>query len=395
MESTLDTTDTKPTVLDTRSGQVDGLNRCPHCGSTDIAIKPNTGKLECHFCHTVYELGSKEGPAIASDLIGERIGSGAASITQPDNNLITIKCQGCGAEVTIDVDEKMSARCHWCRQVLSIENQIPNGAVPDLVLPFLLSKEKAQAKMSKLVRERRFYALPRFRSDFSKENIVGVYLPYLVVDANVHASFKGQSNEAIFGIPESKSANYLANIYDISREFDLLIDDLTIEARSEKREIILNGNTNYVINAILPFDIENAVPYNGNYLKGFNSERRDTGINELRELVNTQIADIVRYQANDTATKYDGGINWTQQDIQVKGMLWKTAYLPIWLYSFLEVKRKGKKRLHFVATNARTGETVGAISYSMFSIVAMSFIIELIALTSMIVAALVLFQLSA
>ena len=31
--------------------------------------------------------------------------------------------------------EQMGARCHWCRHVLTVNEQIPNGAVPDAVLP--------------------------------------------------------------------------------------------------------------------------------------------------------------------------------------------------------------------------------------------------------------------
>ncbi|MCL1847986.1 MAG: hypothetical protein FWF91_08530, partial [Coriobacteriia bacterium] len=105
-----------PTIIDTSSGKKDGLNKCPKCGATDVAIQPGTGMLLCNFCRATFELGQKEGPADASRLIGETIGSGAANITQADNTQITIKCQGCGSEVVIDTTEAMTARCHWCRQ---------------------------------------------------------------------------------------------------------------------------------------------------------------------------------------------------------------------------------------------------------------------------------------
>ncbi|MES2570350.1 MAG: hypothetical protein V4710_09905, partial [Verrucomicrobiota bacterium] len=45
--------------------------------------------------------------------------------------MVTLKCGGCGAEVVVNTAEQMGARCHWCRHVLTVNEQIPNGAVPD------------------------------------------------------------------------------------------------------------------------------------------------------------------------------------------------------------------------------------------------------------------------
>ena len=49
---------------------------------------------------------------------------------------MSFKCTGCGAEVTVNTDNAMTARCHWCRHTLGVNEQVANGAVPDAVLPF-------------------------------------------------------------------------------------------------------------------------------------------------------------------------------------------------------------------------------------------------------------------
>ena len=373
-----------PTIIDTSSGKKDGLNRCPKCGSTDISTQPGTGQLFCNFCRATFSLGEVEGVADASKLVGIQIGSGAANIAQSDNTQVTLKCQACGAEVVIDVNEAMTARCHWCRQVLSIEKQIPNGAVPDLVLPFLLSKQQARANIEEFVKKRTFFAHPRFKREFTTENIIGVYLPYLVVDVNIHSDLRGEAGHVVrsyqVGSGKSKTTVYDIDIYNIGRDFDLLIDDLTIEASSEKRNVNAKNNTNNIINTILPFDVQNAVPYNGNYLKGFNSERRDTNIDEVKGLINAQTTDIARFQANSTATAYTAGIRWTQENSELKGMLIKAAYLPVWLYSYYEVKSTTERFLHYVAVNARTGETMGSVPMNMARLVVVSALVEVAAL---------------
>ena len=340
--------------------------------------------LTCNFCRAVFELGEKEGPVDVEKLVGEKIGSGAANITQPENTQVTIKCQGCGAEVVIDVNATMTSRCHWCRQMLSIEHQIPNGAVPDLVLPFLLSREQAQVRIQEFVKQRAFFAHPKFKREFTAQNIIGVFLPYLVIDVNAHCDSRGTAGHIVrehtVGIGKDKQTYYDIDVYNIGRDFDLIIDDLTIEASSDKRNVNAKNNTNNVINTILPFDIQNALPYNGNYLKGFNSERRDTNINDLRWLVDRQVKDIARYQANGTAAAYSAGIAWVQEDIKMKGILWKAAYLPVWLYSYYEIKGSGARFLHYVAVNARTGETMGSVPMNTTRLVILSAIVEAIAL---------------
>jgi transcription elongation factor Elf1 len=373
----------EPTIVETGSGKADGLNKCPRCGSTDISAQPGTGMLQCNYCRFVFEPSQVTGFQEADTLVGETVGSGAVDITQPDNTHITIKCQGCGAEVVLDVDEAMTTRCHWCRQTLSIEHQIPNGAVPDIVLPFLLSKEQARASIEEFVKKRAFFANRTFKREFTTENITGVYLPYLVVDMNAHSDMRGQAGHIVRsykrGSGDDQKTYYDIDIYNIGRDFDLAINGLTVEASSEKRNVDIWTNTNNVINAIMPFDVENAVAYNGHYLKGFTSERRDTNIDDLKELVNVQARDIARFQANSTAQSYNADIRWESDDTVLKGSQWRAAYFPVWLYSYLELKKNGTRLLHYVAVNARTGETMGSVPVDVKRLVAVAAVIEVIA----------------
>ncbi len=182
------------------------------------------------------------------------------------------------------------------------------------------------------------------------------------------------------GTGDNKKTVYDIDVYDIGRDFDLAIDNLTVEASSDKLTVSNKVNTNNIINTILPFDIENAIAYNGNYLKGFNSERRDTNIDDLRGLVNAQIRDVSRFSANRTANKYDAGIKWESEDINTLGTQWVAAYLPVWLYSYMQVKGDGSKLLHYIAVNARTGETMGSVPLSIPRLLLVSFSIELVAL---------------
>lgn len=369
-----------PTIVKTDVGAKDGQNKCPKCGSTDISVNVNNGHLRCNFCRYEFEPEKVAGlETDISQLKGEVIGSGATDIVADTNDVVTFKCSSCGAEVVIDTSEVTQARCHWCRNTLSVNQQIPNGSVPDVVLPFTVKKEDARAQIEKFVSKRKFYANPQFKKEFTTENIMGVYFPYMVVDTNAHSKMSGEGEQEVRHYTIRKGDHsetyYDADLYHVEREFDIAIEGLTIEASSDKLNKKAVDKTTNVINSIMPFDIENAVKWNANYLKGYSSEKRDINIEQVKTLVEAQSKDIARFAANDTLEQYDRGVAWSSEELEIKGQQWKAAYLPVWLYSYQEVKGN-KKLLHYVAVNARTKETMGSVPIHMPKLLGVSFLVE-------------------
>lgn len=375
------------TIIQTDIDGKIGQDKCPKCGATDISMNTNTGRLRCNFCRYEFEPEKLEGmDNDISQLQGQVIGSGATDIVADTADILTFKCSSCGAEVVIDTSEASQARCHWCRNTLSINQQIPNGSIPDVVLPFKIKKEDAKVEIEKFVGKRKFFAHPKFKEEFTTNNIMGVYFPYMVVDVNAHAKLVGQGEHLVRrytrGSGNDRKTYYDADLYDVEREFDLTIDDLTVESSSDKLDKKSDDKTTNVINAIMPFDTENAVKWNANYLRGFTSEKRDTNIEQLKGLVETQSKDITRFAANETLGQYDRGVAWSSEQLDIKGQQWKAAYLPVWLYSYQQVKGD-KKVLHYVAVNARTKEVMGSVPIHMPKLFLISFLVELLGIIAM------------
>ena len=385
-EKNIDTTSSndaeKIRIVETDIGSKNGQDKCPKCGSTEIETNINNGKLRCLFCRYEFEPVTISGMVSdISELHGEVMGSGAQDIVADTKDVLTLKCSSCGAEVVIDTSSVTQARCHWCRNTLSINEQIPNGAIPDVLLPFSVKKEDARSEIEKFVGKRKFFANPKFKKEFSTNNIMGVYFPYMLVDVNAHANLVGegehQTRSYYVGSGDDRELRYDADLYHVEREFDLTIDGLSIESNSRRRDNTSKNETNNIINSIMPFDVENCVKYNANYLRGYTSERRDTNVDDLREIINVQSKDIARFAANSTLKHYDRGVAWSSETLDVKGQQWKSAYLPVWLYSYQQVKGS-KKLLHYVAVNARTKETMGSVPIHMPKLLLISSIIELL-----------------
>ena len=355
-----------PNVIDTSRGATDGQIKCPRCGSTDISARPGTGTLICHYCRYEWsEAGIEEAFGLDSpigELRGTHVASGASNIQESTDDVITMKCQSCGSEVIVNTAEAMQARCHWCRNTLSISKQIPNGAVPDGVLPFKVTREDAISRISEFVSKRKFFAHPRFIKEFSPHEVVGVYLPYITLDANAKVALQG-TGEVLTGTYTVKRGEtyvryYRADEYKVGRQFDLHVDDILMESSSTRADIDTARNTNNIINAIQPFDTKNAVTYNANYLRGFTSERRDLNIDALDVDGANRVLSIGRQRVQEMTRQYTRGIRWEQEQLDVIGTRWVALYLPVWLYSYYEPSTNLK---HYVAVNGRTGETLGSV----------------------------------
>ena len=54
-------------IVKTDEGVKNGQDKCPMCGSTDISVNANTGKLRCNFCRHEFEPEKIQGMEIANN----------------------------------------------------------------------------------------------------------------------------------------------------------------------------------------------------------------------------------------------------------------------------------------------------------------------------------------
>lgn len=358
----------KPSIETVNESLKDGLNRCPKCGSTHVQLRGSTGMLICLFCRNEWqearveeEFGLGEG---IDQLEGTVIASGAEDIAADAADMLTFKCEACGAEVVVDTAHALNARCHWCRHTLNVNQQIPNGAVPDAVLPFRLTKDEAVEKIRAFASKRRLFAHKRFKKEFVPENVLGVYLPYLVIDARARSEYWGKGEVETRRWTEKQGDDrvtyYAADVYRLSRQVSFTVDDLTVEGSSE-RASFGTSNTNNIVNSVLPFDTKNAVRWNASYLVGFTSEKRDVNVEAMKPVLEDQLLSIGRSEVRGSLGRFDRGVRWEQEKVDVGGSRWVSMYLPVWLYSY---RQESNGLLHYIAVNARTGETMGSIPVS-------------------------------
>lgn len=370
-----------PAAIDTSAKELrDGLNHCPRCGSTEVRHRPGSDRLICLYCRHEWAATRVEeafglGEGIA-DLRGTQLASGARDMAADAASLRSYKCAGCGAEVVINTETAMTARCHWCRHVLGVNEQTDDGAVPDAVLPFHIKKDDAVARIRQFVNKRRLFALKAFKDEFTPENVMGVYLPYMVVDARGSADAAGlgeiETRRYTRGQGKNKQTYYDADVWRVQRHVDFTVDDLTLESSARRGNLDTGSNTHNVINTILPFDTKNAVKWNASYLVGYTSERRDRDVQHLMPRLQEQMLSMARAQMQPSVRRYDRGVRWERERLDLKGTRWVAMYLPVWLYAYHQPGpggRPGGGLRHYIAVNGRTGETMGSVPVQQWKLV--------------------------
>ena len=366
-----------------------GQTKCPKCGASNLHYDEEKEKLICDYCLEEFDKDVIEDKEKSDKLDGEVRGSATKNIDNNASDLITIKCDGCGAEIVVNTRENLNTRCHWCGSMLSINRQIDNGIVPDEILPFKLTKEQAFNNMNNYVSNKLSYTTNDFKNGLKLENIHGVFFPYLIFDTNAHGKYTGVGEITTHIYSKNDDTFYDVDVYKVEREFDIIIDDLTIESNLERLDKYNIKQKNSVINAILPFDTENCIKFNANYMKDYTSEKRDIDINNVENKIHNEVKDIARSKVNNTIKQYKRGVRWENEEIDYKGKQWLSAYLPVWLYSYQD--KKGV--LHYLAVNARTGETVGSIPFDRGKLFLVMGLIMLISLVIGLLSAFIFFPL--
>lgn len=341
-----------------------GVNTCVSCGSSAVSF--DGGALVCGYCRHRWNTAVIADELRLSEGIDKLVGTSALKGAHGSDasSVVTVECSGCGAALSLNSDATLTATCPWCRHTLSLNTPIANGAVPDAILPFYVTREDAAARMAAFVSTRTTYASDTFKRDFATDALHAIYLPYLVVDGNVTVRLDGTgwSTRGVSGGNDNPAASVITTeVHTVMREVDLLVDDAAIEARTSRSRLAAAVSTSNIINAIQPFDVANAVRFDARYLAaGTAFERRDVevsgAIGEAANLFTT----IARGYVNQTLTEFTGGVRWEHEQTWIKGTRWISVLLPVWLYAFAEETATGPM-MHYIAVNGRSGEIEGSV----------------------------------
>jgi hypothetical protein len=311
---------------------------------------PEARKLRCPYCRTEQPIVPAPRPVAEHDYGELR----ALPVRPPVGTAFA--CPSCQARTESDL---LSVRCQFCATPLVADADATERVAPEAVVPFKLAQPEAREALKKWTSSR-WFAPGSLKKVTEAETFAGSYLPFWTFDSDTTSDYTGQRGEHYY-VTETYTENGQTKTRQVQRTRwhhasgvvgrhfdDLLVNGCTLvtPGKMEKLE---------------PWPLKMSVPYQREYLAGFQTVRYDvepesgfdTAKHEMAEVIERDVRDDIggdEQRVHQISTRYD--------DVTYKLML-----LPVWFLSYLH----GGKTWQ-VMVNAHTGEVIGNRPYSAIKI---------------------------
>jgi hypothetical protein len=175
--------------------------------------------------------------------------------------------------------------------------------------------------------------------------VKGVYVPFWLFDTDTQANIRYEATR----VRKWSSGRYdytETSYFSVVRGGRIGFANVPVDGSSKMEDKLMES--------IEPFDISQAVPFNGAYLAGYLADKYDVDAQQSIDRANTRIKNST---ADEFAKTVDGGYHSivpTRTNIQLENGTAKYALYPVWI---LNTSWNGKK--YTFAMNGQTGKFVG------------------------------------
>lgn len=333
--------------------------KCPSC-TGPLHYSGNTGKLECDFCGSSYDVAEIEALyAEKNEKATQAAAQAEAAATQKDDqaggaewgadDMKAYSCPSCGAELLCD-QSTAATSCPYCGNPTVVPGQFAGGLKPDYIIPFRLEKDDAVKALKKHYKGKKL--LPKaFTAGNHIEEIKGVYVPFWLFDGEVDADIRFEATRSHVHMEGDYEVTVTDHFY-VRRAGIVPFEKIPADASTKMPDAHMDS--------IEPFDYAGLKPFTMAYLPGYLADKYDVAQEDSAERAEARAknsAEAVMYHS--AAMGYDTCVPVGREVRLHRGKV-HYALLPVWL---LSTKWKGKNFLF--AMNGQTGKMIGDLPVSM------------------------------
>lgn len=217
--------------------------KCPAC-TGPLRFDSATGKLQCDFCGSSYEVAEieklyAEKDEQATDAFtqaqekdsasGEWASASGSDWGADAEKLRVYSCPSCGAELICD-ETTSATSCPYCGNNTIVPGQFSGALKPDYVLPFKLDKAAAVAALKKHYGGKKL--LPKaFSNENHIEEVKGVYVPFWLYDGSAEVDVRCHGTK-VSGYSTARENVTVTNHYDVRRAGTVRFERVPVDASS-------------------------------------------------------------------------------------------------------------------------------------------------------------------
>lgn len=282
--------------------------KCPAC-TGPLRFDSATGKLQCDFCGSSYEVAEVE------KLYAEKDAQAAGAFRQAEEQaaadgewasasgsdwgadaekLRVYSCPSCGAELICD-ETTSATSCPYCGNNTIVPGQFSGALKPDYVLPFKLDKAAAVAALKKHYGGKKL--LPKaFSNENHIEEVKGVYVPFWLYDGSAEVDVRCHGTK-VSGYSTARENVTVTNHYDVRRAGTVRFERVPVDASSKMPDDHMD--------AIEPFDYKELKPFSTAYLPGFLADKYDVSVQDCAERADSRCETSAVEPSDETEEEYE------------------------------------------------------------------------------------------
>ncbi len=366
--------------------------QCPKC-TGPLQFSSRTGKLECEYCGSSFDVAEIEAyyaahddqaaqsfvseqnkppetgdipPEYVSDISPEQAAATlsdaqkeeythsqwdgstiAADWGELGANVRSYNCPSCGAELICDVTTAASS-CPYCGNPTIVPGQFHGALKPDFVIPFKFDKAAAVAALKSHYRGKLF--LPKAFTDANQINkIQGIYVPFWLfnADANAECYFEGRTSTT------HREGDYRVTVtrhYDVRRFGSVRFQRVPTDASKKMPDDLMDS--------IEPFDYSELKPFSAAYLPGYLADISDVSVEESSSRADKRCTNSAVDVMRADVSGYSEVVTRSNNVYINRGKV-EYALLPVWI-----LKTKWMNKDYLFAMNGQTGKLVGDLPVS-------------------------------
>lgn len=341
--------------------------QCPAC-TGPLHFAPESGKMECEYCGSVYELkeieelfAEKEEKAVEAQAAAEAAekeakeedtGEWDTSDFADDwgNDAEGMKsyiCPSCAAELVCD-ENTAATSCPYCGNPTVVPGKFSGMLKPDYVIPFKLNKDDAVKALKKHYQGKRF--LPaEFTSENQIQKIQGVYVPFWMFDGEA----KGDADFAATRVRSFRRGDYRiteTDHYHVRRSGSLSFEKIPVDASSKMPDEYMDS--------IEPFDYSTLTAFSTAYLPGFLADKYDVTVDQCRGRADERCKETMENALKNTVTGYTTCMT-KHLNVSLKRGKVHYVLLPVWMLT-----TRWQDKGFLFAINGQNGKTAGNLPIS-------------------------------
>ena len=313
--------------------------KCPNCASP-LTYDGNIGKMVCAACDSQFDqeaieaLNAPEDGGVVDFVIPTE------EYTASDTaRMQAYHCKTCGAEL-ITEETTTATECPYCGSPTILPDRIDGGIRPEMVVPFVITKEQAQKAFEDYFKGKKL--LPNI---FKKDNRIAemrkLFVPYWLFDCDAEGDITYNAEKRRTqrtGEWEVTTTEH----YIVRRAGRMSFENIPVDGSVKMDDKITES--------LEPYDLTKAVPFQPTVLSGAMADHADVDAEACEKRAVERVESSMINSLRNTVHGYDF-VRERSKHISASGGKVTPVLLPVWL-----ITTKKDDKVYTFAINGQTGE---------------------------------------